>query len=355
MPLQLNFRQFDLKLIHQWTIATSQNAGGRSVAPIVLLELRDDDGVIGYGEAAPSLRYGENAGTSMAFLRKIDISRLSFDDVDESRRYVESVAPNDYSPKSALGLALLDGAAKKAKKSLHEFLGLTFAEGKHVSSVSVGIDEPKAIRAKVEELAAYPILKLKVGSPNDRENLAALREAAPAKTVRVDANEAWPTKEEALRQIEELAQDRHVEFVEQPMPAANSPNDFAWLKTRSPIPIVADESYMNAGDAERCAECFHGVNVKLTKTGGVLRAIEALRAARNLGLQTMIGCMVQSSIRTSAAAHLASLADWLDLDGNLLVGNDPFRGVAIANGILSFADAPEPYGLQVAPREKMSI
>jgi L-alanine-DL-glutamate epimerase-like enolase superfamily enzyme len=108
---------------------------------------------------------------------------------------------------------------------------------------------------------------------------------------------------------------------------------------------------MNAGDAERCAECFHGVNVKLAKTGGVIRALEALRAARRAGLKTMIGSMVQSSIRTSAAAHLAELADWLDLDGNLLVSNDPFRGVTMPNGILSFADAPEPFGLRVAPRE----
>jgi L-alanine-DL-glutamate epimerase-like enolase superfamily enzyme len=350
MAMQLTFRRYELTLIHNWTIATSQQAGGRTVAPIVLLELRDDDGVIGYGEAAPSLRYGEDAETAVKFLRKIDMSHMSFDDVNPGRAYVESLAPNNYSPKSAIGIALADGAAKKAKKSLHDFLGLTFVEGKHISSVSIGIDEPAEIRTKTQELAAFPILKLKVGSPNDRKNLAALREVAPEKTVRVDANEAWSTKEEALRQIEELAQDRHLELVEQPMPAANSPNDFAWLKARSPLPIVADESYMNANDAVRCAECFHGVNVKLTKTGGVIRAMEALHAARRMGLKTMIGCVVQSSLRSSAAAHLASLADWLDIDGNLLVSNDPFRGVTTRNGILSFANAPESFGLQVAPR-----
>lgn len=356
MPLALTFRRYELKLIHNWTIATSQQAGGRTVAPIVLLELRDNDGVIGYGEAVPALRYGEDANTALDFLRKIDMSRLSFKDVHASRSYVESVAPANYSPKGALGIALVDGAAKKAKQSLHEFLGLPFIEGQYTTSMTIGIDEPSAIRSKVEEAAEYPILKLKVGSPNDRENLAALRDVAPEKTVRVDANEAWPTKEEALRHIEELAQDRHLEFVEQPMPAENSPNDFAWLKARSPLPIIADESYRNANDAVRCAECFHGVNVKLTKTGGVIRAMEALHAARRLGLKTMIGCMVQSSIRSSAAAHLASLADWLDLDGHLLVSNDPFRGVMMRRGILSFADAPELFGLRVAPREeKMSI
>ena len=349
--MQLSFRPYELKLIHNWTIATSQNVGGRTIAPIVLLELRDNNGVIGYGEATTSARYGETAETAIAFLRKIDMSRLSFADVNASRAYVESVARGNYSPKGALGIALADGAAKIAKKSLHEFLGLTFEEGKHVSSISIGIDEPAEIRVKAQELDAYPILKLKVGSPNDAANLAALREVAPEKTVCVDANEAWKTKEEALRHIVELAQDRHLQFIEQPMPAANSPDDFAWLKARSPLSIVADESYMNASDAERCAECFHGVNVKLTKTGGVLRAIEALRAARRVGLKTMIGCMLQSSIRSSAAAHLASLADWLDIDGHLLVSNDPFRGVSMRHGVLSFADAPEPFGLQVAPRE----
>ena len=122
--MQLTFHRYDLKLIHKWVIATSQKAGGRNVAPAVLLELRDKDGVVGYGEAAPSLRYGENAETCVAFLRKIDISRLSFDDVDASRGYVESVSPNDYSAKGALDIALVDGAAKKAQQPLHDFFGL---------------------------------------------------------------------------------------------------------------------------------------------------------------------------------------------------------------------------------------
>jgi L-alanine-DL-glutamate epimerase-like enolase superfamily enzyme len=216
--MQLTFHRYDLKLRHNWVVASSQKIGGRKIAPIVLLELRDEDGVVSYGEAASSLRYGENAETSVAFLRKIDISRLSFDDVDASRGYVESVSPNDYSAKGALDIALVDGAAKKAQQSLHDFFGLQFEEGKRVSSVSIGIDEPAAIRAKAEELASYPILKLKVGSPNDRENLSALREVAPRKTLRVDANEAWTTKEEALRHIEEFAEDRHLELIEQPMP-----------------------------------------------------------------------------------------------------------------------------------------
>src|SRR5208283_2463053 len=136
------------------------------------------------------------------------------------------------------------------------------------------VDTPKKTREKVLEAGSFPVLKLKVGAAGDRKNLAALREAAPLKTIRVDANEAWPVKEEALRQIEWLARDPHMEFIEQPMPAATPPEDLAWLKQRSPLPIFGDESYHRAGDAARCAECFHGVNVKLIKTGGIIQAAE---------------------------------------------------------------------------------
>jgi L-alanine-DL-glutamate epimerase-like enolase superfamily enzyme len=348
--MELRLRRYDLTLAHNWMVATSQATGGKMVHPAVLLELRDRDGLIGYGESAPSNRYRETAQTSLDFLQRIDAARLSFDDVEGSMRYVESLDQDNFSPKGAINLALLDGAAKKVKQPLHEFLGLGFREGKHVNSVTIGLDSPEMIRQKTKEREAFPVLKLKVGSPNDRENLAALRAIAPDKTIRVDANEAWTTKEEALRHIEELASDVKIEFIEQPMPAASAASDFVWLMERSPLPIVGDESYMNAADVNLCADCFHGVNVKLCKTGGVTRGIEALRAARKAGLKTMLGSMVESSILTSAGAHLAELTDWLDLDGMLLITNDPFRGVTSERGIMSFTSAPEKFGLQVAPR-----
>jgi L-alanine-DL-glutamate epimerase-like enolase superfamily enzyme len=134
------------------------------------------------------------------------------------------------------------------------------------------------------------------------------------------------------------------------LPAKNPPEDFKWLKERSPLPLVGDESYLSASDVERCAECFHGVNVKLCKTGGVSRGFEALSAARKAGLKTMLGCMIESSILTAAGAHLAELTDWLDLDGNQLINNDPFAGVTSENGIMSFGSATEPFGLRVRPR-----
>ncbi len=348
--MQLHFRRHDHQLAHRWMVASSQATGGKVVYPAVLLELTDRDGIIGRGEAAPSRRYDETAETSLTFLQRIDPTRLSFDDLEGSMRYLEALTPRDHSPKGAVNIALLDGAAKKAQQPLHDFLGLGFIEGQHITSMTIGIDSAELMREKTREAADFPVLKLKVGAPNDRLNLAAVREVAPGKTLRVDANEAWTTKEEALRQIEELARDRHIEFIEQPLPATNPPADFIWLKERSPFPIVGDESYMNAGDVGLCADCFHGVNIKLAKTGGMTRGIEALRAARAAGLKTMIGSMVESSLLTSAGAHLASLADWLDLDGMLLITNDPYRGVTSPGGVMSFAQATEPHGLQVSPR-----
>jgi len=150
--------------------------------------------------------------------------------------------------------------------------------------------------------------------------------------------------------LEWLASDKHIQFVEQPMPASTAVKDWVWLKQRSPVPIFGDESYHLAADIDRAVQCFHGVNVKLVKTGGISAGFEALIAARKAGLKTMIGCMIETSILISAAAHLAELCDYLDVDGNVLITNDPYVGVANQNGALSFATAPEKHGLRVTLR-----
>ena len=339
--------RFELKLTHTWRIARGSGTTG---FPVVLFELTDDAGCTGIGESAPIARYDESVDTVEAFLRKVDARKLSFADVAGSMRYLDTIAPGQHAAKCAANIALLDGAAKSAGQPVHNFLKLGFTEGKHTTSFSIGIDTPEIIREKVREAAPYPVLKLKVGSPDDEANFAALRDVAPTKFVRVDANEGWKTKEEALRRIEWLHRDGHVQFVEQPMPAATPVADWVWLKQRSPLPIFADESYHNAADAPRAAQCFHGVNVKLVKTAGISGAHEALTAARKLGLKTMIGCMIESSVLISAAAHLAELADHLDIDGNILIRNDPYRGATAEKGIVSFANAPEKTGLRVTAR-----
>lgn len=355
MPLLLSrvnirFHRFDLKLAHRWAIARSilpGSSGGTDAYKVVFVKLIHESGITGLGETAPSARYQETAESALGFLGQVDPRRLSFSDVPGSMSYLDGIAPKNFAAKCAVNIALLDGAARVAGKPIYDHLRLGFTENRHVTSFSIGIDTPEAICQKVLKAGAYPVLKLKVGSPNDEQNLAALREAAPKKPVRVDANEAWQTKEEALKRIEWLATDGHVQFVEQPLPAAADSKDLVWLKARTPLPIMADESYLSAQDLDRCAEGYHAVNVKLVKSGGISAAFEALNAARKAGMKTMIGCMIESSVLITAAAHLAELADYLDLDGNLLVTNDPYLGVTADKGVLSFADTPEKTGLQV--------
>jgi len=345
--VKLTFRPIELQLAHKWQIART---AGTNTTQVVTLELRDAAGTCGLGEASPIRRYDEDTDTVSAFLSRVDASMLSFADIPGSMRYLESIAPGNMAAKCAVNIALLDGAARLAGKPIHDYLGLGFREKRHVTSFTIGIDSPEVVREKVREADGFPILKIKVGVPGDRENMKAVRDVAPTKTLRVDANEGWKTKEQALTMIEWLAQDRHIEYVEQPMPAGTSATDWAWLKARSPLPIFADESYHHAGDAARCAECFHGVNVKLVKTGGISGGFGALRAARELGLKTMLGCMIETSILISAGAHLAELCDHLDLDGNILITNDPYEGVASDHGMMSFAKSPEKTGLCVRAR-----
>lgn len=348
--MQIKFWPCDLKLAHTWTISSAMAGGGADIFPVALLELREENGVAGLGEAAPASRYRESAPGALDFFAKVDARKLSFEDIPRSMKYLDTLAPGQFSAKSAVNAALLDGAARKADRPLHDFLGLGFREKHHVTSFTIGIAQPEVIRRKVLAAESYPVLKLKVGGPDDEANLAALREVAPKKWVRVDANEGWTTKEQALERIEWLARDGHIQFIEQPMPAGTDPKNLAWLKSRSPLPLFADESYHSARDVARCAEGYHGVNVKLCKTGGVSNAFDALQAARKAGLKTMLGCMIETSVLISAAAHLAELADYLDLDGNLLITNDPYSGVTAGNGILSFASAAEKFGLRVRAR-----
>jgi L-alanine-DL-glutamate epimerase-like enolase superfamily enzyme len=338
----------DLQLAHLWAIARTS---GTNTAQVIIVELFGADGTVGLGEAAPSARYKESPKTVEAFIQQVDPRGLSFSDVEGSMTYLDTLSRHDMAAKSALNIALLDGAAKRAKKPIYDLLGLGFRESQHVTSFTIGIDKPEMIRKKVQEAEQYPVLKVKLGVADDKVNLQALREVAPTKTIRVDGNEGWKTKEQALENIEWLAKDGHIQYVEQPMPATTPVKDWVWLKQRSPLPIFGDESYHLAKDIAQAAECFHGVNVKLVKTGGVSAGKAALEAARKAGLKTMIGCMIETSILISAAAHLAELCDYLDVDGNILITNDPYAGVTSRQGVLSFATAPEPFGLRVAAKQ----
>jgi L-alanine-DL-glutamate epimerase-like enolase superfamily enzyme len=348
--MRLVHQPFDLRLRDPWAISgTSASSGGKRVHPVVFVQLEDARGRRGLGEASPSSQYQEDVHSVSRFLVQVDASRLSFDRLTESAAYLDSIQPASPPARCALDLALLDGAARSTGMPVHEFLGVGFTEGRHVTSFSLGIDTPEIMARKAAAAVAdgMGLLKVKVGVPADRENLSALMTAAPGVPIRVDANAAWGVREEALRHIEWLAATGRVEFVEQPMPPALPDADWIWLKERSPLPLIGDELYQTAADAPRCARCVHGVNVKLVKTGGLTGALHALRAARELGLKTMLGCMIESSLLITAAAHLADLTDYLDLDGNLLISNDPFAGVRCVGGRLGFEGVADRCGLRV--------
>jgi L-alanine-DL-glutamate epimerase-like enolase superfamily enzyme len=351
--MKLEISRFDLALAHTWTIASSlkpDGSGGKTTYGTVFVELTDSNGLKAIGESAPSTRYQENVDSVEAYLRKIDPNKLSFDDIAASMAYLDTIAPGNASAKGAINIALLDGAAKKAGVPLYDYFKLGFREGAHVTSFTIGIDTPEKIRQKVQEAEQYPILKLKVGGPNDRENIAALRSVAPTKRVRIDGNEGWKTADEALRNIEWFAKDPNIEFIEQPMPATTPAKDWQFLKARSPMPIMADENCISMKDLQFVIDNFHYANVKLCKTAGPSHGFELLRALRKAGLKTMLGCMIESSVLTAAAAHLAELTDFLDIDGNILITNDPYFGPTSERGMVSFAKAPARVGLRVAKK-----
>lgn len=204
--------------------------------------------------------------------------------------------------------------------------------------MSIGVDTPELTKQKVDEAADFPVLKIKMGIGKDEDTLKAIR-AVTTKTLRIDANEGWKTKEEALDKIQWLEADGRVEFVEQPM-RGDLMADHAWLRERARIPIIADEACTEIATIPALAASYDGLNVKLDKAGGILEAHRWISMARALGMKTMLGCMVSSSIAVTAAAHLSPLVDYADLDGHLLISNDRYRGVTVVKGKLVLPGGP---------------
>jgi L-Ala-D/L-Glu epimerase len=331
MPLQ-NARLVELPLRHPWRIAR----GAIAATPNVLVEI-EWGGATGHGLAAPSRRHGENADTVLETLPRL--APVVAGDPRAYRSLAADLAhalPGHGAAKSAVDMALHDLAGKLLGAPVHRLLGIDPAR-MPVTSYSIGIDTPEVVVEKVREADPYPILKVKLGSPDDRVLFEAVRSATD-KVVRVDANEGWKTPAEALAMIEWLAA-RGVELIEQPLPAADE-DGMRWLKARSPLPLVADEAMLDAAIVPRLAGAYHGVNVKLGKCGGLAAAMEAIAVARAHGLKIMIGCMVESSLGIAAAAQLAPLCDWVDLDGNLLLAEDPFIGHPVERGTIRLHDTP---------------
>jgi len=330
--VQADLSELALPLEHAFTIAR----GTETVAHTALLRIAWR-GLEGLGETAPSARYGESIASVRAHFAA---HPPAGDDPYALERLLAGVPP---AARCALDIALHDLIGKDLGRPLWQLFGLDPA-GTPVTSFTVGIDEPERMLAKLDAIAAHPIVKVKLGFPGDVEVLEAMR-ARYAGTLRVDANEAW-TPEEAVAKLAALARC-DVEFCEQPIPAG-TPEKLRWIRERSRVPLVTDEDSKDARDLPALAGCVDGVNIKLVKCGGLRAALAAIATARALGLKVMLGCMVESAILTTAAAHLSPLVDWADLDGPFLTARDPFAGVTYERGKLVLPLLP---GLGVIERE----
>jgi L-alanine-DL-glutamate epimerase-like enolase superfamily enzyme len=322
-----------LNLRHTWT-TTMSSSQYRDTLHVAYAR----DGITGHGEGAPIVRYHEDAEGARKAVESVRALLLSANPMQFAKVMAEVFrrVPGEWAGKAAIDIALMDWVGQKLGIPLYSLFGLDPKDAP-LTTFSIGIDTPEITKQKTREAADFPILKVKVGLATDEPTIEAVR-SVTSKPLRVDANEGWKDKEEAVRKINWL-EKMGVEFIEQPMPAEMI-EETRWVRGRVHMPIIADEACQRASDIPKLKDAFDGVNVKLDKSGGMLEACRMIQIAKALGMKTMLGCMVSSSVTVTAAAHLSPLVDYADLDGNLLISNDPFHGVLVEKGRLVLPGRP---------------
>jgi L-alanine-DL-glutamate epimerase-like enolase superfamily enzyme len=348
MSLSVRHELLHLPLRDPFRIARSEHGAGQTVTTLIL-ELRDDrqPDLVGYGEGYPDLFYGETPAT-MAAVFPLLLDAIGAPDLGDetavhgaSERLAGAIRWNG-AARCALDTALHDLAGKVAGRSVHALLGLS--ADIPPTDFTIGIDEPAIVADRARRAGDFPALKIKVGGPADLETLRAVR-AVYDKPIRVDANTGWTP--ETARSLWRELRDLGVELIEQPFPA-NRLDWLADLQQATDLPIVADESCVVDEDLDRLVGVVAGVNVKLAKCGGPGPAARMARRARSLGFRVFLGCMEETSVAIAASAAVASLAEWLDLDGCLLLAEDPFEGLELGpDHRWRLSDAP---GLGVSRR-----
>lgn len=322
--LQLSFAPYELQLRHAFNLAKSS----RTTTPDVLVKI-EWNGVKGYGEASMPPYLGESIASVTKFLSSLDMTQFTdpfrMEDIHD---YLDSVAPDNRAAKASVDIALHDLTGKIMGQPWHKIWGLN-PEITPNTSFTIGIDTPEVVRVKVGEAAPYKILKVKMGLDNDQQTVDVIRQMTD-RPICVDVNQGWTDKHKALEMCHWLA-ERNCQFVEQPMPKEML-DETAWLRERSPLPIVADEFLQRLPDVRRAYGAYDAINIKLMKSTGMREAKLMAELARSLGMDVMLGCMTETSCGISAAAQLSPLAKWADLDGNLLIANDCFDGVKIVDG-----------------------
>ncbi len=330
--LKLSYKPYTLELKHVFKIA----AGSRTTTPIVLTEL-EYEGITGYGEASLPPYLGETQDSVISFLSKLNLSQFSDPFlIDDILDYVDNVEEGNSAAKASVDIALHDLVGKLIGKPLYKFWGLNPDKSPY-TSYTIGIDVPEIVVKKVKEAGEFKILKVKLGLDSDKLMIETIRSVTDKKII-VDANQGWKDRNTALEMIEYLS-DKNVGLIEQPMPKEQI-DDIAWLKEKSPIPIIADESCQRLSDVIKLKDVFDGINIKLMKCTGLREAKKMIELARALEMKVMLGCMTETSCAVSAAAQLSPLVDWADLDGNLLISNDPFIGVGIESGKIKLNENP---------------
>jgi L-alanine-DL-glutamate epimerase-like enolase superfamily enzyme len=330
--LTLRFTPYTLQLKHVFTLATSS----RTTTPVVLTEI-EYDGVTGYGEASMPPYLGESHESVSAFLSRLDLAQFNdpFMLVD-ILEYVENLMPGNPAAKASVDIALHDLIGKLVGEPFYRLFGLNPARAP-LTSFTIGLDTPEVIRQKVLEAEPYKLLKVKLGRDNDREMIEVIRSLTD-KPLCADVNQGWKDRNHALEMAWWL-KEKGVVFLEQPMPKEMK-DDNAWLSSESPIPIIGDEAVRNIPELMSNRDVYSGINIKLMKCGGMNNAMKMINIARAFGMKVMIGCMTETSCAISAAAQLSPLVDWCDLDGNLLISNDPFMGLNVVDGKVALPDKP---------------
>lgn len=331
--IKLSWAPYDLQLNHTFTIS----GFSRTTTPVVLVRLEYDE-VVGYGEASLPPYLGETQESVISFLRKVDFSGYSHPlDIEQILRDVDNIALGNTAAKAAVDIALHDLVGKMLNKPWHALYAID-PHDVPPTTFTIGIDTPDIVKQKTLEAAnRFKILKVKVGTKDDKEIISAIRSVTDL-PLSVDANQGWTDKNMALDRIHWL-HEMGVVMVEQPMPK-NDLDSIAWLSAQSSLPIFADESIQRLSDIDRLKGVFTGINIKLMKCTGMREAWLMRQRAKELGLRVMMGCMTETSCAISAAAQLYSGCDFADLDGALLIGNDCFEGATLQDGKMIATDNP---------------
>jgi L-alanine-DL-glutamate epimerase-like enolase superfamily enzyme len=322
--MKITFKPFELELKHPFSISKFT----RTSTPLMLVKI-EHEGFTGYGEASMVPYMGESYETATAFLNLIDWNKIQYPfNFEEIIAYLDSLAPGQPAIKAAIDIALNDLQGKILNKPCYEIYGADL-NNMPVTSYTIGIDTPEVIREKLKDAENFKVIKVKLGRDNDREIIETIRSITDV-PLYVDANQGWSDRKKAIDTIYWL-HEKGVVLIEQPMDKTNLEGN-AWLTERSPIPLIADEAVQRLKDMDSLKGAYHGINVKLMKSCGMYEGHQMILKARSFGMKVLIGCMSETSCATLAAAALAPLCNWADLDGPWLTVNNPYQNPKFENG-----------------------